>query len=161
MVLVGCAFIVVAPVFLPVESDQTDSTVRIMSCKTIVRDLADLLSISFNFKAPNKEQVIEKDRKALEVCSFANTVINKQNGIIMKHMEKILKTSTLPIDDALAPTPGSAPAPVSVPARASAPVFTNAIKTFASIVKTTQSIIVKHSDHDVIVTSRDEMMRKN
>ena len=64
-----------------------------------------------------------------------------------------------PMDDALAPVPGSAPASASAPACASVPAFTYASKTFASIVKTTQPIIVKPSDSFAIVTSK-EMLSK-
>ena len=151
--------IVVAPeLFLPGKSGRTDSTVSIMSCETFAKELADLPSVSFKFKALNKERLIEDVQKALQVCSFANTVINMQNDIIMKHI-KLMETSTSPMDDALAPAPGFASAPVSGPARASVPAFTNANRTFASIVKTTQPIIVKPSVIGVAVTSK-EMMSK-
>ena len=73
----------------------------------------------------------------------------------MKHRKNMLETSTLPMDEALAPTPGSAPAPASVP------VFTNASKTFASIVKITHPIIVKPCDSDVMVTSKEMLSKAN
>ena len=60
-----------------------------------------------------------------------------------------METGTLRTDDALAPATVSAP--VSAPARASAPASTAANKTFASIVKMAQPIIVKPSDNDVVV----------
>ena len=78
----------------------------------------------------------------------------------MKLMEKMLETGTSPIDDAHAPAPGSAPAPVSAPTHASAPVSTDANKIFASIAKTTQQIIVKLSDNDVVIASKDIVMNK-
>ena len=52
------------------------------------------------------------------------------------------------MDDAPALAPGSAPASAAVK------------KTFASNVKTTQPIIVKPSDKDVVVASKTEMMSK-
>ena len=75
-------------------------------------------------------------------------------------MKNMLETSTSPMDDAPAPAPGSAPAPISAPTPASAPAPTAVKKTFASIVKTTQPIIVKPSDNDVVVASETEMMSK-
>ena len=79
----------------------------------------------------------------------------------MKYTKNMLETNTSPMDDALAPAPSSAPAPVSAPACASVPAFTNAIKTFASIVKTTQLIIVKPSDSDFVVTRKEMMSKAN
>ena len=91
---------------------------------------------------------------------MADTIINRQNDIIMKYMEKILETDTSRRDNALAPVPAFVPSPVYAPARASTPASTDANKTFASIVKTTQSIIVKLSDDDAAVASKGEMMSK-
>ena len=61
--------------FLPVESGRTDSTVSIMSCETFAKELADFPSISFNSNGINKEKLIEKVQKALQVCSIANTAL--------------------------------------------------------------------------------------
>ena len=111
--------------------------------------------------ALTKEKLIEKVIKALQVCSIANTVINEQNDIIMKYTKNMLEKSTSPLDDALAPAPDSAPAPVSAPASTSAPAPMNASKTFASVVKNTQPIIVKPSDSDVNVTSKEMLSKAN
>ena len=81
-------------VYMPCPARQTVGTVNIMSCEIFARELADLPSISFNFESLTKEQVIEKVQKALQVCSFVKIVINKQNDIIMKYVEKKLKTVT-------------------------------------------------------------------
>ena len=78
----------------------------------------------------------------------------------MKHRKNMLETSTLPMDDAIAPAPGSAPAPVSAASPVTASASTAAKKTFASIVKTKQPTIVKPSDNDVVVASKSELMTK-
>ena len=138
----------------------TARTVSIMSCETFAPDLPNLPSISFSFRALNKEQLIEKVQQGLQLFSIANALINELNDIIMKYMEKILETHTLRRDNALAPAPAPAPSPVYAPARASATVSTDTNKTFAFIVKTTQSILVKLSDGDVAVARKGEMMSK-
>ena len=125
-----------------------------MSCQTFAQELANLPPNNFNFKALTKEQVIEKIQKALQASSPANIVINKQNYIIMKYVEEKLETFTSQIEDADAPVPASAPTP------ASAPASTAVKKTFASFVKTTQFIIVKASDNDVVEGSKAEMLSK-
>ena len=70
----------------------------------------------------------------------------------MKYMEKILETGTSRMDSAPVLVPVSGPTP------ASAPAFTAVKKTFTSLVKPVQPIIVKPSDNYVIVPSKDEMM---
>ena len=79
-------------VYLSCSAGRTDGTVNIMSCETLAQESADLPSISFKLNSLNKEQLINKVQKALQVCSVANTIINKQNDIIMKYMEKMLET---------------------------------------------------------------------
>ena len=53
-----------------------------------------------------------------------------------------------------------APAPVSAPTSAPSPVSITPKKSFASIVKMTQPIIVKPSDLDAAVGSKEQMMSK-
>ena len=81
-----------------------------MSCITVLNKLLQIKHLSNNFK----EQLIEKLKKALHVSSIANTVINKQNDINMKHVEEVLETGTSRMNDA--PTPASTPAPASTAA---------------------------------------------
>ena len=152
--LVGHTCIVVAPglFYLSCPAGQTIGTVSIMSCQTFAQELADLPSINSNFNALTKNELIEKVRKALQVCSIANLVINKQNDVIIKYMEEKLETGTSLTDGAIAPAPVAAPT--------SAPASTAAKKSFASIVKTTQPIIVKPSDSDAAVASKEEMLSK-
>lgn len=115
-------------------------------------------STTFNFKTLTKDKLIEKVRKTLQKCSIANILINKQIDVIMKYMEKMLETSTSLMDDATSPAHASAPAPVYAPTPPSTPASTTARKSFPSIVETTQPIIVKPSDSDDAVSSKDEMM---
>ena len=105
-------------------------------------------SITFNLKVLTKEELIEKVRKALQVCSFAIIVINKQNDVITKYKKKRLDNGTSLMDDAFAP------APVSAPTSASAPASIATKKSFASTVKTTQPTIVKLSISDAAVSSK-------
>ena len=71
-------------------------------------------------------------------------------------MEGKLKTGNSLIDDAIFP------APVSAPTSAPAPVSTVVKKSFSSIVKTTQPIIVEPSDSDADLGSKEEKKeRKN
>ena len=81
-------------------------------------------------------------------------VITKQNNVDIKYMEEKLESGISLIEGAIAP------APVSAPTSAPASVSTAAKKSFASIVKTTQHIIVKPSDSDAAVASKEEMMSK-
>ena len=155
--LVGRTCIVVAPGLFTcrVQPDRHEvPTVSIMTCQTFAQELADLPSFNSIFKALTKEELIVKVRKALQVCSIANIVINKQNDVIIKYMEEKLETGTSLTDGAIAP------APVAAPTSAPAPVSTTAKKSFASIVKTTQPIIVKPSDSDAAVASKEEMLSK-
>ena len=55
-----------------------------MNCQTSAQELADPPSITFNFKALSKDEFIEKVTKALQVCSIAKIVTNKQNDVIIK-----------------------------------------------------------------------------
>ena len=114
-------------------------------------------STSFNFKALNEMQLIERRQKSWQVSSIANTVIKKHCIIIMKYMDIMLERGSSLMDDRLAPAPVSAPASTS--ARVSAPAFRYANKRFASIVKTMQPIIVEPTD-DVVVASKEEMMNR-
>ena len=88
------------------------------------------------------------------MCSIANIVINKQSDVIIKYMDERLETGTSLMDG------GIAPVPVSSPTSDSAPASTAAKKSFASIVKTTQPIILKPSDSDAAVPSKEEIMSK-
>ena len=133
---------------------QTIGTVSIISCQTFAQELADSPSINSSFNALTKKELIEKVRKALQVCSIANLVINKQNDVTIKYMEEKLETDTSLTDGAIAP------APVAAPTSAPAPASITAEKYFASIVKTTQPIIVKPSDSDAAVASKEEMLSK-
>ena len=101
-----------------------------MRCEAFAQELADLPPISFNFEALTNEQVIKKVRKVLQVCWFANIVINKQNDVIMKYMDEMLVTGTSRSDDATAPASFSDPTPASYPNSIPAK------NTLASIMKT-------------------------
>ena len=154
--VVGHTCIVVAPglFYLSCPAGQTMGSLSIISFQTFAQELVDLLSINSNFKALTKEELIAKVRKALQVCSIANIDINKQNDVIIKYMEEKLETGTSLTDGAIAP------APVSAPTSAPAPASTTTKNSFALIVKTTQPIIVKPSDGDAAVASKEEMKSK-
>ena len=91
-----------------------------MSCQTFAQGLADLPSITSNFRVLIKNELIEKVRKALKVCSSANIVINRQNNVIIKYMMERLKTGISLMDCAIVPAPVCAPTSASVPASSSA-----------------------------------------
>ena len=61
-----------------------------MTCETFAQVLADFPSINSNFKSLNKEELIVNVRKALQVCSIANIIINKRNDVTIKYMEEKL-----------------------------------------------------------------------
>ena len=71
-----------------------------MSCEAFAPDFADFPSLNYNFKILNKNQLIEKLQKQLQVFPIANTVIKMQSDSIMKHMAKILETDISLIEEA-------------------------------------------------------------
>ena len=123
-----------------------------MSCATFSQELADLLSITSNFKALTKDELREKVRKALQMCLIEIIVISKQNDVIIKYMVKRLEIVISLIDAAIAP------ALVSPPTSATAPTSTDAKKSSALIVKKMQPFIVKPLDSDAAVASKEEIM---
>ena len=70
----------------------------------------------------------------MQVSSVANTVIDKENDITMKHIAKMLKTDTPRIEKA--PTPAATPTATS----------TAALKTLASVKSTIKPINVRMNE---------------
>ena len=85
VLLVGRICIVVVPIIftwinaLSCQNGRTVSTAYIMSCETYDQKVVDLALISVNFKPLNKEHLIEKLQKALQVSSIAIIVTKQQN----------------------------------------------------------------------------------